>query len=238
MHRFFVAPPTDGLARITGEDVRHIRKALRLSVGETLALCDGNGRVCTAEIVEIADDAVTCRCGEWTRSLAEPDCAVTLFQGLPKTGKMETIIQKCVELGVSQVVPTYMARCVVTPDREYGKKLTRYRRVALEAAKQSGRGRVPVVGELCALGDIDLSGFDAAFVAYEEERTVSFKQALFSCKAHSVALIIGPECGFAPEEVDSLAEKGAIRVTLGTRILRTETAGMAMLAQLMYEVEP
>lgn len=236
MHRFFVT--AGETARITGEDVRHIRRVLRLSPGETVVLCDGAGRECRAVIASVSDDAVICHCGAWEDAPTEPACAVTLFQGLPKAGKMETIIQKCVELGVSRIVPVHMSRCVVTPDREYGKKLVRYRRVALEAAKQSRRGRIPEIGELCAVGDLDLTPFDAAFVAYEEERDVSFKRALSGCRADSIALIVGPEGGLEPQEVAALAAKGAAPVSLGRRILRTETAGMAMLAQLMYEVEP
>lgn len=238
MHRFFVTKPEGIQARIIGEDVRHIAKVLRLTAGETVALCDGQGNECLAVIDSVCSDAVICTCAQWLPSPAESSCRVTLFQGLPKAGKMETIIQKCVELGVDTVVPTEMARCVVVPGADYGKKLVRYRRVAEEAAKQSGRGRIPHIEKLCTLSDIDLTPFDAAFVAYEEERAVSFKMALSGLQPRNAALIIGPEGGLERGEIETLAGKGAVCVSLGKRILRTETAGMAMLAQLMYEVEP
>ena len=174
----------------------------------------------------------------WRRAKSEPDVSVTLFQCLPKAGKMETIIQKCVELGACGFVPVQSERCVVVLKPPYEGRIERWQRVSEEAAKQSRRGIVPVVALPEPLKSLDFSAFDTVLVAYENERTVSLKQALRSGAHKTIAIVIGPEGGFSEEEIAILTTRGATSVSLGTRILRTETAGMAMLAQIMYEVEP
>ena len=151
---------------------------------------------------------------------------------------MELIVQKCTELGVFSVVPVVSARCVVVPNKDYDKKRERYNRVALEAAKQSRRGMIPQVLPLIELKKIDVKSFDLFLVAYEDENTVSLKQALRAAKEPAtIALLIGPEGGLEESEVEQLVKAGAKSVSLGKRILRTETAGMAMLAQTLYEGE-
>ena len=164
---------------------------------------------------------------------------ITLFQCLPKTGKMETIVQKCTELGVFAVVPVVSARCVVIPNKDFEKKRERYNRVALEAAKQSRRAVVPQVQPLVELKKVDPKQFGLFLVAYEEEETRTLKAALRAAGSlASIAILIGPEGGLEPDEVNRLTASDAVCVSLGKRILRTETAGMAMLAQILYEVEP
>ena len=167
---------------------------------------------------------------------------------LPKTGKLELIIQKCVELGIFAIQPVYSKRCVVKPEAKES-KLLRFNRVAQEAAKQSGRGRIPKVGSVQNLNECDFSGFDAVLIAYEDEEKTTLKQALRKAfgeekgksdeGGNDIAIIIGPEGGFEPTEVESVLKNSpaAKSVSLGKRILRTETAGMAMLAMLMYELE-
>ncbi|MEZ4509004.1 MAG: RsmE family RNA methyltransferase [Eubacteriales bacterium] len=206
--------------------------------GDALSLCDGAGYEYDAVISSVSQDAVVCTLGERQKSEVESPVHVTLFQCLPKTGKMETIVQKCTELGVYAVVPVVSARCVVVPGKDFEKKRERYQRVALEAAKQSRRAIVPEVKPLMELKAIDPESFDLFLIAYEDEAARTLKTALRESAApRSIALLIGPEGGLEDGEVKRLAASGAVSVSLGRRILRTETAGMAMLAQILYEVE-
>lgn len=238
MHRFFTSDIQAHTAAVRGEDVKHISRVLRLRIGDCVQLCDGQGNECDASISAIAPDAVTFETQPWRRAKSEPDVSVTLFQCLPKAGKMETIIQKCVELGACGFVPVQSERCVVVLKPPYEGRIERWQRVSEEAAKQSRRGIVPVVALPEPLKSLDFSAFDTVLVAYENERTVSLKQTLRSGAHKTIAIVIGPEGGFSEEEIAILTTRGATSVSLGTRILRTETAGMAMLAQIMYEVEP
>ncbi len=238
MHRFFVENVSGDIAVITGEDVRHIGRVLRLSAGDGVELCDGKDRECVGSIRSVSDREVHVSCGAWAVSPGEPEHEVTLLQGVPKTGKMEWIIQKCVELGVRSVIPVRLARCVALPGKDDDGKLVRYRRVALEAAKQSRRGRVPDICPFSRLDRVDFSAFDSILVADEEEREVSLKCALSRGVGRRIALVVGPEGGLERSEVQTLLAQGAVSVSLGRRILRTETAGAAMLAQVLYEVEP
>lgn len=239
MRRFFCDNITGDLAVITGDDAHHISRVLRMKAGDALSLCDGAGNEYDAVITAVSQESVSCSVGQAHASGAESPVRVTLFQCLPKTGKMELIVQKCTELGVFAVVPTLSARCVVVPSKDYEKKRERYNRVALEAAKQSRRAMIPQVLPLVELKKIDVKSFDLFLVAYEDEAALSLKQALRAGNARkSIALLIGPEGGLEEGEVNQLVSAGAISVSLGKRILRTETAGMAMLAQTLYEVEP
>ena len=238
MHRFFTNEIQNGTAVVRGEDVKHISRVLRLKTGDAVQLCDGQGNECEAVIASIAQDAVAFSTQPWTKARNEQEVSVTLFQCLPKAGKMETIIQKCVELGAARFVPVQSERCVVVLKPPYEGRVERWQRVSEEAAKQSKRGRIPEVVLPEALNRLDFSAFDTVLVAYENERTVSLKQALRAHPCRKLAVIVGPEGGFSEDEIAVLTAKGAVSVSLGTRILRTETAGMAMLAQIMYEVEP
>jgi 16S rRNA (uracil1498-N3)-methyltransferase len=239
MRRFFCDNITTTTATITGDDAHHISRVLRMKAGDALSLCDGAGNEYDAVITSVSPEAVVCQINEQHTSEAESPVKVTLFQCLPKTGKMELIVQKCTELGVFAVVPVFSARCVVQPGKDYDKKRERYNRVALEAAKQSRRAMVPQVLPLIELKKIDVKSFDLFLIAYEDENTVSLKQALRAASApQTIALLIGPEGGLEESEVSQLVAAGAKSVSLGKRILRTETAGMAMLAQTLYEVEP
>ena len=238
MRRFFCDNITYPSAVITGDDAHHICRVLRMKAGDALSLCDGAGNEYDAVIDSVSQESVRCTLGEPHASAAESPVQITLFQCLPKTGKMELIVQKCTELGVFAVVPVVSARCVVVPNKDYEKKRERYNRVALEAAKQSRRAMVPQVLPLTELKKIDVSAFDLFLIAYEDEGARSLKQALREAGTPaSIGILIGPEGGLEESEVAWLAGKGAVSVSLGKRILRTETAGMAMLAQTLYEVE-
>lgn len=238
MRRFFSDAIADRTATITGDDAHHICRVLRMKAGESLSLCDGAGYEYDATILSVSQDAVVCALDRRHASDAESSVSVTLFQCLPKTGKMETIIQKCTELGVFAITPVLSARCVSVPNSDFEKKRARYNRVALEAAKQSRRAMVPKVTPLLSIRQIDPHAFDLFLLAYEEESVRSLKQVLRKADAPAkIALLIGPEGGLEEDEVDRLLALGAVSVSLGKRILRTETAGMAMLAQVLYEVE-
>ncbi len=237
MNSFFTDNIQGNTARIDGDDVGHIRKVLRLRQGDRIIVCDGNGTEYTAEITEIGPDRVDCLLSDMRPCDTESSYRVTLLQAVPKTGKMETIVQKCVELGVYEIQPVLTDRCVPLPTRDYEKKRVRYQRVALEAAKQSRRGIVPQVLPLVPLGKVDTSRFDDLIVAYELERETSLKSVLRGGVGKRIGVLIGPEGGLEETEVRRLTDLGGKTVSLGTRILRTETAGMALLSQLLYELE-
>lgn len=236
MNRFFVDNIGPDTACIEGEDLKHLSSVLRLRKGDRVMLSDGKGSECEGEIQRIEVGRALVKTGPWRPCVSEPHHKVTVFQCLPKAGKMETIIQKCTELGMNALVPTLSSRCVVQPGRDYDKKLQRYRKVAREAAMQSHRGQVPEVLPLVELSKADLSIFDTVYVAYEGEREQSLKNVMANRPGRRIALFVGPEGGFEAEEVEGLTAKGAKAVSLGPRILRTETAGMAMVAEILFEL--
>lgn len=241
MNRFFIEK-TDiegEFARVGGEDAWHISSVLRMARGDEAVLCDAKGTDYLARVEKIEKENVLFHILSSRPCEAEPAAHVTLYQGLPKAGKLESIIQKCVELGVSRVVPVLAKRSVVRlAKKDFEKKLPRYQRVAYEAAKQCGRGIVPEVCGLVGVEEIDPAAYDAFFMPYEQEREATFKKALRAAdKRGTAAVLIGPEGGFDAAEVRLLRDKGALSVTLGPRILRTETAGPAVLAMLLYEWE-
>lgn len=224
---------------LSGDEARHMLMVLRMGKGDRLILINGMGTELTAEIASTDKDEVTLEIVDEMPCAAEPERKVTLFQCLPKAGKLETIIQKCVELGVYAVCPVFSKRCVVKPDRNES-KLVRYNRVSHEAAKQSGRGMAPEVLPIRNLNDCNFSEFDLVLAAYEDEEDVTLKSILCANReAKNIAIVVGPEGGFERDEVEKIlrSNENAHSVSLGKRILRTETAGMAMLAMLMYELE-
>ncbi len=239
MRRFFAENLDTSADSVTlqGDEARHMLTVLRMKVGDEVLLIGGDGTECSARITSCCEGTVTLAIIERASCAAEPTIEITLFQCLPKQGKMELIIQKCVELGVSRIVPTIAERCVVRLDGK-DNRLQRWNRVSLEAAKQCGRAAVPEVLSPQPLADIRPSDFELCLLAYENESDTGLKKVLQHNKnVKSIAIIIGAEGGFSPREVKRLTDGGAVTVSLGRRILRTETAGMAMLAQLMYEME-
>ena len=241
MNRFFVEKSeiAGASAAITGEDLRHMATVLRLSIGDEVALCDGEGTDYLARIEGISKSEARLSILSSAPSGTEPGARVTLFQGLPKAGKLETIIQKCVELGVYEIAPYLAKRSVVRPEKaEFEKRRGRYQKIAEEAAKQSRRGRIPEVLRLSTLDETDWGAFDAVIVPYEDERTCSLRAAIADIQKNArIALVIGPEGGFDAGEIAKLQGAGAKCVSLGKRILRTETAGMAALAMIMFGLE-
>ncbi len=226
---------------IDTEDVAHISRVLRLGIGDHVTVCDSQGTDYEAEIAEMEQKQIVCSITEKRASESEPNIKVTLFQGLPKASKMEYIIQKTTELGISEIVPVKLSRCVVKIDnkKDERKKLDRWQKISEAAAKQSGRGIVPQISEIMTLDEVIKRSkeFDLFFVPYECEEQKTLKEVLLSRPdIKTVGFIIGPEGGFDPAETEKLRENGIDTVTLGKRILRTETAGEAVLAMTMYEI--
>ena len=238
MHRFFTNEISGGTGWIRGEDVRHIRKVLRLSVGDTVSLCDGAGTDYEAVIASVSPDEVRLNILSCALSETEPRTRITLYQCLPKSGKMEWILQKGTELGVHAFVPVVSERCVVQPGERFEQRRARYQRIVEEAAKQSRRGIIPEVRDLIRIRDLVPEQESLFLICDEEEHVRTLKQALRIGPAPaSVGVLVGPEGGLERQEVQMLLERGGTGVTLGTRILRTETAGMAAVAQILFEVE-
>jgi 16S rRNA (uracil1498-N3)-methyltransferase len=237
MPRFFVDSLPDSLL-LTGESARHAARSLRMRAGDSLMLCDGAGTDAEAVIEQIDDAGLHLRILRRFASATEPELQVTLFQALPKSDKLEHIIQKTTELGVTAIQPFLSRYCVSRP-AEFDKKLPRFAKIATEAAKQSGRGRIPAVLPLIKLPDIPdrMQNFDAVLLCYEraEQPLSQVLKALPVCRR--VAVIVGSEGGFAPEEADCLTAAGAYSCLMGPRILRCETAPVAALSALMLWAE-
>lgn len=244
MHRFFVEPyDIQGeIITVKGTDVNHIRNVLRMKHGEQAEIHDGTGKRYQCVLKEAEEKQVLFRIREYEQDDRELSSKIYLFQGLPKGDKMEFIIQKAVELGVYEVVPVGMHRCVVKLDeKRAGKKLVRWNSIAEAAAKQSGRSRVPAVHSVLsfqeALEYADL--LDVILVLYEKEENMRETKQIMKkiLPGQSVGIFVGPEGGFEEWEAEQAVRGRARTVSLGRRILRTETAGLAALAILMYHLE-
>lgn len=237
MANFFVSKDaiTEATARIDGEEARHIAQVLRMKVGDAVTLCDGEGMCYDATLCAFDKTTVTADIVRAYPSEAEPHVQVTLYQAIPKSDKLEWIVQKVTELGAVRIVPVNTARIVAKIEKEA--KLLRLRKIAAEAAKQSRRGAVPIVASPLTLREAlaEMQQCDVAIVPYEDERGCDIQTALRGVQAQSVAILIGPEGGFAPEEIEAAVAAGVRPVTLGPRILRTETAGIATVAIALYE---
>lgn len=235
MPKFFTSPAliSDGSVKIVGEDVAHISKVLRMSPGDKITVCDGEGNDYDAVIEQIGKTEVTAKITGSYVCEAEPSVRITLYQSLPKQGKMEYIIQKCTELGVARIVPVYTKRCIVKPSD----KTERWNKVALSAAKQCGRGIVPKVMPVLTFDQavLQMSKSECALMPYECEEKTRLKDIICGKTFRDVSLFIGPEGGFELSEVEKAIGLGIKPVTLGKRILRTETAAAAVLPIIMYE---
>lgn len=244
MHHFFVEPSQiqDGRIVIEGSDVNHIKNVLRMKPGEYAEISDGTmvRYLCTAE--EVESGQIVFLIQDFWKDDRELSSKIYLFQGLPKSDKMEWIIQKAVELGVYEVVPVVTRRTVVKLDeRKTEKKVSRWNAVAEAAAKQSGRGMVPAVHTALSFSEaLDYAGrLDVLLIPYEKaENMQETKQALEGIlPGQSVGIFIGPEGGFEEQEICQAQDAKAHAITLGRRLLRTETAGLAALSILMYHLE-
>ena len=239
MPRFFISDsPIAGEEYIlTGEDARHISKSLRMRAGEGLVLCSPEND-CSCEIKSIEETAVILTILSAEKNRTEPSVRVTVYQCLPKLDKLETVIQKSTELGAVKIVPVESSRCIVKADRAGSeKKLMRLRKIALEAAKQSGRGIIPEVTALVRLpAAVKAAVGEGAAVMLYEAGGEPLKSILQSIPQESeIGIFIGPEGGFEESEIENAVNAGAKIATLGPRILRTETAAPTVLSVIMYE---
>ena len=261
MSRFFVNPGDIGNNLIimnNADDLHHMMKVLRLKEGDEVDISDGEAWEYRARIESLTREEAQLTILDKQAFASEPSVEVTLFQGIPKQGKMETIVQKCVELGVHRIVPVFMERTVVVDRGNFGKKVDRWNKVSAEAVKQCRRGIIPEVSTPVRTDDLlrDTTGtgtpgmfeeFDLVLLPYENETGTTIKDVLRGALDRSengpaspprrVAVIIGPEGGFSDEEAIAIIGAGGVSVSLGRTILRTETAGMAALAMIMYELE-
>lgn len=231
MPRFFTGPLEGPDALLTGADAAHISRSLRLRPGEEITLCDGQGTDYQGRIRSVGE-TVEVEILSRHPSESEPSVRVTLYQACPKGDKLETIIQKSVELGVYAIVPVLTDRCVSRPDKaSMAKKLARYQKIALEAAKQSGRGIIPTVHPLLTLKEAAEKAPGSRLVFYEKggQRLCDLVKGTET----EISLFVGSEGGFSPEEIAFLVEKGIRPATLGSRILRCETAPVCGLAVVL-----
>ena len=237
MYRFYVS--ADQLAEkevfISGGDVNHIKNVLRLEVGDWIVACDGNGTDYVSRIQSICSDEVVASIEKVQPTGTELPVRITLFQGMPKKDKLELIIQKAVELGAARVVPVEMERSVARISGDGAKKRERWERIAREAAKQCGRGRVPEVLAPLSWKEalVDMRARELLLVPWEEAGMEGQRlQQVFATHttACDIGILIGPEGGISAEEIE---QAGGERVTLGPRILRTETASVAALSVVM-----
>ncbi|HOV79699.1 MAG TPA: 16S rRNA (uracil(1498)-N(3))-methyltransferase [Bacillota bacterium] len=241
MTRFFVKPEQikEGRVYIEGPDVLHITGALRLGAGDRITVLDGLGKSYGAVIEQPGRNKIVCRIESESKAEGAPPVKVVLVQGIPKGDKMDLIIQKGTELGVSRFVPLMCRRAVVKLENERSaRKRERWQRIALESAKQCRRPDVPEVDEPAGLERV-LAGMPlhaAGVIAWEEENAVSLRAVLEEPSPDGeIYVFIGPEGGFEPSEVEMARARGVRPVTLGNRVLRTETAGIAVLTMILFK---
>ncbi len=251
MYHFFVEPSQIGEKEIviTGPDVNHIKNVIRLKPGDEISISNGtDGRDYRCGIIEITEDEVQCELRFIKEDGVELPARVYLFQGLPKGDKMELIIQKMVELGVYEIIPVAMQRCVVKLDDKKAKsKIARWQGIAEAAAKQSKRGIVPQIHSVMTYKEAlaYAADMDCRLVPYEMEESLDGASGMAGTKrlmeaikpGQSVAVFIGPEGGFDESEIQTAISQGMEPITLGKRILRTETAGMTVMSWIMYQLE-
>lgn len=233
MQKLFIDYIPNETIILDGESARHIAKSLRMRVGDMLMVTAGNGVDYGCQIDEITKDTVTLKICYEQASKSEPTVEVTIYQGVPKSTKMEEIIQKCVEIGVTKIVPTLTNRCVSRPDEKSAqKKNARYQKIALEAAQQSGRGIVPEIAPMMTLKQAIAQDNAETKIVFYEGGGEPLKNIIDE-NTKSVSIYIGSEGGFDKDEVDMIVNAGATKATLGPRILRTQTAPVTALSCIM-----
>ncbi len=246
MPKFFV--PTNQIEKdkivIQNDDVNHIKNVLRAKVDDKIDICDYNtSKNYVCKIEEIEDKVIRCKIIEQIDSNVESEVKVSIFQGIPKADKMELVIQKSVELGAHDITPIEMKRCVVKlKEKDKTKKIQRWQKISEVAAKQSGRDIIPRINNIININKLceSLEKYDLVLVAYENEKINTLKNELIKIKNSKkvkIAIIIGPEGGIDKSEIEQLEKYNAKIVTLGNRILRTETVALSMLSIIMYELD-
>lgn len=231
MIRFFIENISDNNYTLKGEDAHHAIKSLRVKIGENIILCDKNSFEHICKVEKISKDEVLLSVIKSQKNTSESNIKITLYQALPKNDKMDLIVQKSVELGVFKIVPIETSRCISKPsEKSISKKIERWQKIAKEAAKQSGRGIIPNISSPLKLDEAisKIKDYDKSLVFYENGGE-KIKNSLKTYDKN-ISIFIGPEGGFETEEIDKLKSFGATISTLGTRILRTETASLAAIS--------
>ena len=243
MYQFFIEDAQVSVTDVTieGSDVNHIKNVLRMKCGEKIRVSSTSGRNFFCEISEISGELIKAEILEELEDNTELPNKIFLFQGLPKSDKMELIIQKAVELGVSEIIPVAMKNCVAKLDeKKAASKITRWQEIAKSAAKQSKRSVIPTVQMPMSykLALQKAKELDIVLVPYENERGMQATREVMSGiqTGQSIGIFIGPEGGFDSSEIELVKADGHL-ISLGNRILRTETAGLAALAMLIYQLE-
>ncbi len=246
MPKFFIKSNQieNNIIKIIGNDVNHIKNVLRLQKDDVIQVCNLETSInYECKINKFEKDYIECILNKEIDSLSESNIHINIFQGLPKGDKMELIIQKSVELGACEITPVEMKRCIVKLDnKNESKKINRWQTIAEVAAKQSGRDIVPKINNVMDIKNICniIDNYDIVLLAYENEKQNELKTELMSIKNNNkelkIGVIIGPEGGIELNEVEMLKKSGAKVITLGNRILRTETVALVLTSIIMYEL--
>ncbi len=247
MSKFFVKANQikENKINIEGEDVNHIKNVLRLNISDKINICDSdNSKNYECEITNINSKKIECIILNELKNSSEGNVELHIYQGLPKSDKMEFVIQKGTELGVSKFIPVNFKRCIVKiSEKDELKKIDRWNKISEVAAKQCGRDIIPIVTNIENINTLceKIKKYDIVLVAYENEKENYIKNELMHLKKdkkqYKIAVVIGPEGGIDEEEIDKLEKSGAKIVTLGKRILRTETVALQVSSIIMYELE-
>ena len=244
MARFFVSDKCidEGFITISSDDAFHIARTLRMACGDEITVCDGSGTEYACKLTKIRDSECTAEILSQRKSESEPPVSIALFMAYPKGDKMETVVQKSVELGASTIVPFESSRCIKRPADDKLDKITiRLNKIAHEAAKQCGRSVLPTVLKMQKFKEMlsSIACYDLAIFCYEGEGAESLKNILerYAAKATNIAVIIGSEGGFSPDEASLIISSGAHCANLGPRILRCETAPDYCLSAISYFME-
>jgi 16S rRNA (uracil1498-N3)-methyltransferase len=245
MYRFYAheSQVEDEYIRIIGQDVNHIKNVLRLKSGDPIIICNGQGKDFYCIIEEALDGHILGKIKEVKENDSELNTKIYLFQGVPKKDKMELIVQKAVELGVYEIIPVMSSRTIVKIEdkRKERKKIERWQAIATAAAKQSKRGIIPVVKDVMSFsGAMNYKeDLECKIIPYENASDIKKTREIINniSKKKSIGIFIGPEGGFDEKEIHTAKEHGFLPITLGNRILRTETAGLAILSMIMLQVE-
>lgn len=242
MHKFFVPPENFGSyeAVITGDDVKHIYKVLRLTKGEKISINNLNGKEFIGEIEVVTKEKVTVKILEMQDAISESSIDIHLYQGMPKASKMDGIVQKGTELGVNRIIPLWTKRVISRREEASKSKADRWRKIAVEACKQCKRSKIPQIEQGIDMKELylRLKNYDLIIVPYENSENFGIKavkEKLKGKEIKNIAIVIGPEGGFEEDEIYNLKALGGEIVTLGKRILRTETAGIITSAVIQYE---
>ena len=243
MQRYFIPADRFGsdTVHITGDDAHHLANVMRAKAGDTVIVADGSGREAIVKVSSLSKNEISAEILELRESVSEPRVRITIAQAMPKADKMETIIQKGTEIGAAGFIPFNSERTIVQYDaKKEHKRLERWSKISKEAAEQAHRGRIPDIAPVCSwkelLGLAEKA--DAAFFCYEKESNLTLRKHLDRLKIEekaNIMLIIGPEGGFSEKEAREAEEAGCLTVSLGRRILRTETAALVGMSCILYE---